>query len=219
MSTQFNRRRSGMHFALIALALICLPFTLAAFQHNPAPPVMDSTVDQPNAHVDGQLPIKGEVQENRQKIDTGQQKDPCTGMGTVAEEATGPRRTEIVYKIDKLMENPDEYLGKTVTVDGIMHRQFTDQVFTIENDGMWNKDILVISLSPMSDSVIPLQDSYDQGKKVRVTGVVRPYDYQKLECLFGPLHTESRAGHSFTKNPVLIIGYRPPATPAAVIAQ
>jgi hypothetical protein len=68
----------------------------------------------------------------------------------------------------------------------------------------------------MSESVIPLQDSYERGKNVRVTGVVRPFDQAQLECLFGPLNLESREGHSFTKNPVLIIGYQEP-TPVAVI--
>jgi hypothetical protein len=111
-----------------------------------------------------------------------------------------------------MFHNPDEYIGKTITVDGEMHRQFTDRVFTIEDDGMFrDHDMLVISLTPMSESVIPLQGSFDRGKNVRVTGTLRPYDRAKLECLFGPLNLESREGHSFTKNPVLIIGYKEPA--------
>jgi hypothetical protein len=111
-----------------------------------------------------------------------------------------------------MFHDPDTYLGKTITVDGEMHRQFTERVFTIEDDGMFrDHDMLVISLTPMTESVIPLQDSFDRGKNVRVTGVLRPYDRAKLECLYGPLNLESREGHSFTKNPVLIIGYKPPA--------
>ena len=110
-----------------------------------------------------------------------------------------------------LLNGPDEYLGKTITVDGEMHRQFTEKVFTIEDDNfLRDRDMLVISVTPMSESVIPLQNSFDRGKNVRVTGVLRPYDRDKLECLFGPLNLESREGHSFTKNPVLIIGYREP---------
>jgi hypothetical protein len=119
-----------------------------------------------------------------------------------------------------MLDRGDEFYGKTITVDGEMHRQFTDQVFTIEDDGFWkDRDMLVISLVPMSDSVIPLQESFDRGKQVRVTGVVRPYDRAKLECLFGPLDLESREGKSFTRNPVLIIGYRPPAKRAAIIPE
>jgi LPXTG-motif cell wall-anchored protein len=99
-----------------------------------------------------------------------------------------------------------------------MHRQFTDRVFTIEDDGLLkDRDMLVISLVPMSESVIPLQNSFDRGKNVRVTGTLQPYDKEKLECVFGPLNLESREGHSFTKNPVLIIGYKEPPKAAAVI--
>jgi hypothetical protein len=118
-----------------------------------------------------------------------------------------------------MLNHPEEYLGKTITVDGEMHRQFTDRVFTIEDDGFFrDRDMLVISVTPMNESVIPLQDSFDRGKNVRVTGVVRPFDRDQLECLYGPLNLESREGKSFTKNPVLIIGFKPP-TPVAVVIE
>jgi hypothetical protein len=144
---------------------------------------------------------------------------PCGGE-TVGDLASGSPETEVIYRLGHMLDRGDEFYGKTITVDGEMHRQFTDRVFTIEDDGFWrDRDMLVISLVPMSDSVIPLQESFDRGKQVRVTGVVRPYDRAKLECLFGPLDLESREGKSFTKNPVLIIGYRPPAKRAAIIPE
>jgi hypothetical protein len=40
--------------------------------------------------------------------------------------------------------------------------------------------------------------------------LVQPYDRGKLECAYGPLHLESREGHSFTRNPVLIVDYAQP---------
>jgi hypothetical protein len=142
---------------------------------------------------------------------------PCGGL-TQADLARGTRETQVIYRLSQLWDTADQYYGRTITVDGEMHRQFTDRVFTIEDDGFFrDRDMLVISLTPMSDSVIPLQDTYDRGKNVRVTGTLQPYDPEKLECLFGPLNIESRDGHSFTKNPVLIIGYREPPKAAAVI--
>jgi hypothetical protein len=190
-------------------------------QHQPAPPVVSSTVHQPNARVEGEelpaeLPATDESEINREKPADTTPAIPCGE--TVADIATGTPDTEVVYKLGHMLDRADEYYGKTITVDGEMHRQFTDRVFTIEDDGfLRDHDMLVISLVPMSDSVIPLQDSFERGKNVRVTGVVRPYDRGKLECLFGPLDLESREGKSFTKNPVLIIGYQPPAKPRAAI--
>src|SRR5262245_1622396 len=58
--------------------------------------------------------------------------------------------------------------------------------------------------------LLQLDNSFERKSTVRVTGVLRPYDREKLECLYGPLDVESRDGHSFTRNPVLIIGYKPP---------
>jgi hypothetical protein len=210
MSNQFNRSGRGIWIALFALALFSFPFTLAALQHEPAPPVTPSTVEQPNAKVDGEAP---EI--NREKPS-----EPPCGGATQADLAKGTPDTSVIYKLSQLEKDAENWYGKTITVDGEMHRQFTDRVFTIEDDGfLRDRDVLVISLVPMSDSVIPLQDSFERGKNVRVTGTVRPYDEAQLECLFGPLNVESREGHSFTKNPVLILGYKEPPKAAEVIVN
>jgi hypothetical protein len=130
----------------------------------------------------------------------------------------GTAANPILVTMEELEKNPEAYYGKTVTVEGEMHRIFSDKVFTIEDDGFWrDKDVLVVSTAPMSDVVKPLADSIDPGEDVQVTGVVQPYDRAKLECAYGPLHLESREGHSFTKNPVLIIDRREPPQSAAII--
>jgi len=112
----------------------------------------------------------------------------------------------IVVLIEELEKHPEDYYGKMVTVDGELHRTFSDNVFTIENGGFFrDKAILVISTVPQAEAVIPLEESLEPGKNIRVTGVVQPYDRGKLECAYGPLQLDSREEHSFTKNPVLII--------------
>src|SRR5262245_36192738 len=66
--------------------------------------------------------------------------------------ATGTRDNPIVVNINDLRHNPEDYYGKVVTVDGELHRVFTDNVYTIENSGFWrDEDILVISSGPMAD--------------------------------------------------------------------
>lgn len=109
-------------------------------------------------------------------------------------------------KLDDLIDHKEKYIGKTVTVEGEMHRIFSDHVFTIEDDDLLrDDDVLIISDVPRAQAVVALQKSIDPGKNVRVTGYVHEYDRQKLECLYGPLQVESREGHSFTKSPVLIV--------------
>jgi hypothetical protein len=109
-------------------------------------------------------------------------------------------------KLDDLIDKQDQYYGKIVTVEGEMHRIFTDRVFTIEDDDLIrDDDVLIISDVPRAQAVVALEKSIDPGKNVRVTGFVHKYNQLELECLYGPLQTESREGHSFTKSPVLIV--------------
>lgn len=109
-------------------------------------------------------------------------------------------------KLDDLIDHKEQYYGKVVTVDGEMHRIFGERVFTIEDDDLLrDDDVLIISDVPRAQAVVALEKSIDPGKNVRVTGFVHKYDRDELECLYGPLQTESREGHSFEKSPVLIV--------------
>jgi hypothetical protein len=209
MRNPLNQPGRGLWIAFFALVLFSFLFTLIALQRQPTPPVVSSPVKHTNARVVGGKPIKANaaVEGNLEKAGA-----PETillwGGESQAEVARGTNVTEVIHQLKQLWKNADEYYGRTITVDGEMHRQFNDRVFTIEDSGfLHDRDMLVISLVPMSDSVIPLQDSFEKGKNVRVTGTVRPYDRARLECLFGPLNLEFDEGHSFTKNPVLIIGH------------
>jgi hypothetical protein len=210
MRNPFNQPGRRLWIALFALVLFSFLFTLIALLRQAAPPVVSFTVKHTNASVVRGKPIKANaaMEGNLEKA-----RAPETillwGGESQAEVARGTNETEMIHQLKKLWKNADEYYGRTITVDGEMHRQFNDRVFTIEDSGFLDdRDMLVISLVPMSDSAIPLQESFEKGKNVRVTGTVRPYDRARLECLFGPLNLEFDEGHSFTKNPVLIIGYR-----------
>ena len=111
-----------------------------------------------------------------------------------------------MVKLDDLIDKQDQFIGKIVTVEGEMHRIFSERVFTIEDDDLIrDDDVLIISDVPRQQAVVALENSFDPGKNVRVTGFVHKYDQKELECLYGPLQTESREGHSFTKSPVLIV--------------
>ena len=128
------------------------------------------------------------------------------------------RNNPIVVSIKQLERVPEQYYGKTVTVAGELHRDFTDNIFTIKGSGVRDKDILVVSTVSRAETVVPLENSLQEGKEVRITGVIQPYDRGRLECAYGPLQVESREGHSFTKNPVLIID-KTQATSVVIASQ
>jgi LPXTG-motif cell wall-anchored protein len=87
-------------------------------------------------------------------------------------------------------------------------------VFTLEDDDFFrDDDILVISNAPSSEVIVPLEDEVSPGKNVQVTGIVRPFDREYLECRFGPLDVESWEGHSFMDGPVLVVEKVRPAPP------
>jgi hypothetical protein len=151
------------------------------------------------------LPVKGMAQEP-----SGVAQQPM-GMSNCKEGLTSSdnRDNPILVTIEELRKNRDNYYGKTVTVDGDIHRTFTDNVFTIEDKALIkDPDVLVISTGPMTDAGTSLDmknRAVEKGKRIRLTGVVQPYDRGRLECAYGPLHLESREGHSFTRSPVVIV--------------
>jgi hypothetical protein len=137
---------------------------------------------------------------------TSDQSRSCGSMWaeTITRGMSQPAET---VKLDTLIDHKEEYYGKTVTVEGELHRFFADGVFTIEDDDFFSDDdLLVINTVGSTNSVEALDGLLESGKDVRVTGVIRPYDQGELECEYGPLNLESREGHSFTKAPVLVIG-------------
>lgn len=135
----------------------------------------------------------------------GMAQNDCKQIQTMARSSPNAGQP-IVVSMMELRSNAAMYYGKTVTVDGELHRMFTDNVFTIEGGDFGHDfDVLIVSTAPKADVLTPLEGSLEPDKDVRVTGVVVPYDRGKLECAYGPLNVESHEGSSFTKSPVLII--------------
>src|SRR5262245_39671256 len=91
-------------------------------------------------------------------------------------------------KLDTVLNHPEDYFGKTVTVEGEMHRTFNDKVFSIEDDDfLRDDDLLIVTNATKSEVVMPVKDSIEAGKDVCVTGVVQPFHRSEMESTFGPL--------------------------------
>jgi LPXTG-motif cell wall-anchored protein len=117
-----------------------------------------------------------------------------------------PLRCGSDLKLDTVLNHPDDYFGKTVTVEGEMHRTFNDRVFSIEDDDfLRDDDLLIISNASKPEIVKPVKDSIGEGKDVCVTGVIQPFHRAEMESKFGPLNIESRASHYPEGSPVMII--------------
>jgi hypothetical protein len=224
---RFYRLPPVVRMTFVALAVFSLPLSVVATQLDLVDQDEDVVIEQSQeliADNHGQCNRYQDIstsdnQCNRMEktatscpaVDTCERERTCAS--TVRRDPCDACAEPEVLTLDTLIEHQEEYYGKTVTVEGELHRFFTDNVFTIEDDDFFSDDdVLVISKTgPMCDAVSSLDKhgEIEKGKDVCITGVVRPYDRGKLECEYGPLNLESREGHSFTKSPVLIVGDRP----------
>jgi len=109
----------------------------------------------------------------------------------------GTAENPLPVTIDDLRHHGECYYGKTVTVEGKIDDTYSDNAFTIKGHG---HEVLVISDSGMCDSVVPLKGEVKEGKPVRVTAVVEPYDESKL-CASGLQGLEKH----LAKSPVLMV--------------
>jgi hypothetical protein len=194
----------------VLIAILCVSSVGIAKQEDILDKTKDVIIDEPADKIEDFFDDESDNQETDDNLDREQHQRAADPRANECRQEIIARAADsgspIVVTMEELQENPSAYYGKTVTVEGEMHRTFTDHVFTIEDDGFWSDhDVLIISTVPKSDAVVALEDSIESGTDVRVTGLVEPYDRGKLECAYGPLRLESREGHSFTKNPVLVV--------------
>jgi len=128
--------------------------------------------------------------------------------------------------LDDVLDNPQEYVGKTVTIEGEVDRVYSNSTFAIEDDAdLFGEDhILVITVSPNatvsnldSDDMEATVGSLKEGKLVRATGTIRMFDRTALETDFGTMALGDLPAEFDSSRPVLIIGAQERA--AAVITE
>jgi hypothetical protein len=109
----------------------------------------------------------------------------------------GTPENPLPVTIDDLRHHGECYYGKTVTTEGKIDDTYSDNAFTIKGHG---HEVLVISDSGMCDSVVPLKGEVKEGKPVRITAVVEPFDESKL-CTLGLEGVEKH----LSKSPMLMV--------------
>src|SRR5947207_1842685 len=104
--------------------------------------------------------------------------------------------------VDKIVNHPDQYLGKTVTLQTEMGEVYGSNVAAIENKEFFNKrKMLVVSSSPLQE-IVPKPISEEN--KVQLTGEVRMFNADELKQEFG-ITLSQDVQDKFKDKPVLII--------------
>lgn len=101
---------------------------------------------------------------------------------------------------EELSEEPEQYYGQTVAVSGEVAEQFTTNAFSIEEEGLFGGDsVLVVNVNPSA--------AIEDGEEVVVTGVLRPYvsaEFEREYDLEWDLDVQQQIEAEYTEKPVLV---------------
>lgn len=108
--------------------------------------------------------------------------------------------------VDEVTDQPDNYIGRTVTVSGeIEDVQQDRRVFTVEDhDWIFPENLLVVTQRPIAD-LMPgtTADALSEDKKVRVTGTIQRLVTAEMEREFD-LDLERDFEVEFQEQPILV---------------
>jgi len=108
--------------------------------------------------------------------------------------------------VDDVLDNPGDYLGKQVTLEGEVDHPFGGNTFEMEDDkDLFGEDeILVISVMPEAQA----DGELEEGNLVTATGEIRCLDRAALESEFGTIDWGTAPVDELEGQPVLVMGAR-----------
>ena len=101
-------------------------------------------------------------------------------------------------KLDDLEDKPENFLGKTVTVQGEVDKMLGPHLFTVDERG-WADPARELPVSVPAPFIVTLKEK----AVVRITGTVEKVPIAKLESEVGPL-TDAKLRAEIDKQPVLV---------------
>ena len=111
-----------------------------------------------------------------------------------------------VVSIPELATDPEEYVGRTVTIAGEVSRVFGPRWFTIGGPEFGGKEILVLGRSSSARLVQSLADSSRVlNDIVQVTGVVRVFEEDALEREIEGIDLDGDIFDPFDAEPVIVM--------------
>ncbi|MDX2098282.1 MAG: hypothetical protein SFW36_10945, partial [Leptolyngbyaceae cyanobacterium bins.59] len=124
------------------------------------------------------------------------------------------RSVALSPKPGEITKNPEQYYGKTLAVAGEVKDVPSTTAFTLDEDQLFGaEDLLVLHTSPQATPPRPIQD----GEKVAVTGVLRPFivaEFERDYDLTWSLDLKQKLEAEYKNKPVLVAtGVYPSAIP------
>jgi hypothetical protein len=139
-------------------------------------------------------------------------------------EELAARDEDEVY-VDDVLDDPEAFVGREVTLEGEVDHIYGNTVFAMEDDQdfVGDDEILILSVMPTSTTrsatsgdrpeitpvveLLTLVDGeFDEGKLVSATGTVRMFDCAQLEQTYGPIDWGEADIDDYAGEPVLVIG-------------
>lgn len=89
-------------------------------------------------------------------------------------------------QLSQVAQNPEEYYGRAIQVDGQIEEIIGTRAFTMESQGVLQDDVLIISKSPLTPvGGGPDDFLYQADDRVSVAGTVRQFNKGELERELG----------------------------------
>jgi hypothetical protein len=109
---------------------------------------------------------------------------------------------ELKVTVDDITDNPSHFVGKTVTVRAEVEEVLSSNIAVIEDDEVFQEEMLVLSASPLSSIVLtPVKENDD----ATFTGVVHIFNATELQQELG-LNFSEKMIKKYSGKPVLILG-------------
>lgn len=116
-------------------------------------------------------------------------------------ETNGPERT---VSVERVAENPDPFLGQTVTVNSKVNGAIGNRAFTLEIPRSLGGQLLVVGPKPFEAvGGGPGEVLFNSGDAVEVTGTVRKFNLTRMEQELG-VDLQDEEFSQFEDKPVLI---------------
>lgn len=121
----------------------------------------------------------------------------------------------LVVDVDDITDDPDKFVGKTVTVKAEVEEVIGTQIAIIEDEEVFQEEMLVLSATPLSSIVLtPVSENTDQ----TFTGVVRIFNAAELRQELGVNFDEDLV-EKFNGKPVLVLGLQEAARTETTVIE
>lgn len=107
------------------------------------------------------------------------------GLGAACTEAPMSADRETGATVTDIADNPDDYVGRTVTVAGEIEEILAPQVFRLGGEDFYGGELVVISEKPIPRPTRRRDNTLVYRDIVQVTGVVRRLNSAQLEQELG----------------------------------